>query len=83
MAIIFYRIPTAVISKVIDYKSLHLALHQYLTNVQCCYRRFGCETIHPTQNFTSMNLLQKPCVITQAWLILTSEVMEAVRGQKH
>ena len=27
-------------------------------------RRFGCQTIHPTQKFTSMNLLQKPCVIT-------------------
>ena len=38
--------------------------HQYLTNVQCCYRRFGRETIHPTQKFTPMNLLQMPCVIT-------------------
>ena len=28
----------------------------YLINVQCCYRWFGCETIHPTQDFTSMNL---------------------------
>ena len=40
------------------------ASHQYLTNVQCCYRRFGSETSHPTQKFTSMNLLQMPCVIT-------------------
>ena len=32
--------------------------HQYLTNVQFFYRQFGCETIHPTKNFTSMNLLQ-------------------------
>ena len=29
-------------------------------------RQFGCETIHPTQKFTSMNLLQMPCVITWA-----------------
>ena len=46
-------------------------------------RRFGCETIHPTQKFTSMNLLQMPCVITWAWSFLTSEVVETVRGQKH
>ena len=29
-------------------------------------RQFGCETIHPTQKFTSMNLLQMTCVITLA-----------------
>jgi hypothetical protein len=46
-------------------------------------RRFGCETIHPTENFISMNLLQMSCVITYAWSFLTSEVVEAVRGQKH
>ena len=34
--------------------------HQYLTNVQCSYRRFGRE------KFTSMNLLQMPFVITWA-----------------
>ena len=28
--------------------------------VECWNRRFGCETIHPTQKFTSMNLLQMP-----------------------
>ena len=32
--------------------------------VESCYRRFGRETIHPTQKFTSMNLLQMPCMIT-------------------
>ena len=37
---------------------------QYLTNVQWCYRQFGRETIHPTQKFTSMNLLPTPWVIT-------------------
>ena len=37
---------------------------QYLTNVQWCYRQFGRETIHPTQKFTSMNLLPMPWVIT-------------------
>ena len=40
--------------------------HQYLTNVQSCYRRFGRETIHPTKKFILMNLLQIPCVITWA-----------------
>ena len=44
---------------------------------------FGCETIHPTQKIISMNLLQMSCMITWAWSILTSEVVEAVRGQKH
>ena len=57
--------------------------HQYLTNVQSWNRLFGGETIHPTQKFTWMNLLQMPCVITWAWKFLTSEVLEAVRGQKH
>ena len=32
--------------------------------VERCNRRFGCETIHPTKKFTSMNLLQMSCVIT-------------------
>ena len=32
--------------------------------VKRCHRRFGCETINPTQKFTSMNLLQMFCVIT-------------------
>jgi hypothetical protein len=44
-------------------------------------RQFGCETIHPTQRFPSMNLLQMPCVITWAWAFLISEVVEVVRGQ--
>ena len=57
--------------------------HQYLTNVQSWNIRFGRQTIHPTQKFASMNLLQMPCVITWAWSFLTSEVVEAVRGQKH
>ena len=46
-------------------------------------RRIGSETIHPTKNCTSMNLLQMPCVIKWSWSFLTSEVVEAVRGQKH
>ena len=45
--------------------------------------RFGCETIHPTQKLTSMNLLQMPCMITWAWSFFTFEVVEAVRGQKY
>ena len=32
--------------------------------VECCKRRFGCETIHPTKKNTSMNLLQMSFVIT-------------------
>ena len=31
-------------------------------------RGFGCETIHPTENSISMNLLQMSCVITRAIL---------------
>ena len=51
--------------------------------VECYYRWFVCDTIHPTQKLTSMNLLQMPCVITWVCSILTSEVAEAFRGQKH
>ena len=45
--------------------------------------------MHPTFFFVSMTLLQMSCVMTWAkaltWAqsFLTSEVMEAVRGQKH
>ena len=52
-------------------------------NVQSWNRRFGCETIHSKQKFISMNLFQMSCVITSAWSYLSSEVVEAVRGQKH
>ena len=31
--------------------------------VERCNTQFGCETIHPTQKFISMSLLQMPCVI--------------------
>ena len=33
--------------------------------VKHCYRRFGCETIPPTQKFISINLLQMSCMITR------------------
>ena len=39
--------------------SLH-ASHQYLTNDQSWNIRFGRQTKHPTQKFTSMNLLEMP-----------------------
>ena len=32
--------------------------HQYFTTVQSWNRQFGSQTIHPTQKFSSMNLLQ-------------------------
>ena len=52
--------------------------------VECWNRRFGCEIIHPTQKFTSMNLLQMSCMIIKwTWSFLTSDLMKAVRGQKH
>ena len=35
------------------------------------------------ENFIPMNLFKIVCVVTWAWLFLISEVMEAVRGQKH
>ena len=37
--------------------------------------------MHPT--FVSMTLLEMSCVMTWAQSFSTSEVMEAVRGQKH
>ena len=36
--------------------------HQYLTNVQCCYRRYDCQTIHPQKS-----LLQWICCKCLAW----------------
>ena len=40
--------------------------------------------MHPTFFFfVSMTLLQMSCVMTWAQSFLTSEVIEAVRGQKH
>ena len=50
-------------------------------------RRNHGQTIHPTEKSFSMNLLQMSCVITWTitwtWSFLTSEVSEAIRGQKH
>ena len=48
--------------------NLFLAVSQILLIrdmvVERCNRWFGCQTIHPTPKFTSMNLLQMSCVIT-------------------
>ena len=41
--------------------------------VECCNRRFGSETIHPTQKFTLMNLLQMSCMITWAQKTLSHQ----------
>ena len=46
-------------------------------------RQHHCQTIYPIENLIPMNLFKILCVVTWAWLFLTSEVMEAVRGQKH
>ena len=48
-----------------------------------CHIQHHTQTIHPKENFISMNLLQMSCVITWALSFLTFEVVEAVRGQKH
>ena len=37
----------------------------------------------PMENLIPMNLFKIICVVTWAWLVLTSEIMEVVRGQKH
>ena len=50
--------------------------HQHLTNVQCCNRHNHGQTIHPTEIFISMTLLQMSCMITYAYLFLTFEVIE-------
>ena len=46
-------------------------------------RQHHGQTIHPTIFFISMNLFKILWVVIWAWSFLTSEVMEAVRGQKH
>ena len=45
------------------------------------YQQHG-QTIHSTNILFSPNLFKIPGVLTWAWLILTSEVIEAVRGHK-
>ena len=65
-----------------DISNLYYYLNWYVY-FGCCYIQHHAQTIHPTENFISMNLLQMSCVITWAWSFLTSEVVEAVRGQKH
>ena len=50
--------------------------------VECWKRQDHGQTIHPTEKFNSIKLFKNLCVVTWAWLFLTYEVMEAVRGQK-
>ena len=40
------------------------------------------QTIHPIENFIARILFKIPFIVTWSQLFLTSEVMEAVRGQK-
>ena len=40
------------------------------------------QTIHCTENFISLILFKIPSIVTWTWSFLTSEVMEAVIGQK-
>ena len=44
--------------------------HQYLTNVKSCYRRNHGKTIHPTEIFILMNLLQVPEKNYDCFLVL-------------
>ena len=46
-------------------------------------RQHHSQTIHPAENFISINLFNKFCVVIWECLYLTSMVMEAVRGQTH
>ena len=50
--------------------------------VECWIRQHHGQTIHPIENLIPLNLFTILCVVTWAWLFLTSKVMEAVRGQK-
>ena len=45
-------------------------------------RQHHRQTINPTEKLISMNLFKILWVVTWAWLLLTSVVMETVRGQK-
>ena len=51
--------------------------------VECWNRQHHGQTIHPIENLIPMHLFKILCVVTWAWLFLTSEVIEAVIGQKH
>ena len=50
--------------------------------VESWNRQHYDQTIYPTEKFNSMNLFKILWVVAWAWSFLTSEVMEAVRGQK-
>jgi hypothetical protein len=60
---------------------------RYLINIfrgsWCCNRQHHGQTMHPPNFFNSMNLFESFCIVTWAWLFLTSKVMAAVKGQKH
>ena len=60
---------------------LSINLINIFTGSQSWNRRHHRQTIHPTEKLNSMNLFRILCVVTWAWLFLTSMVMEAVRGQ--
>ena len=50
--------------------------------VQHCYRRFGCETIHPTKKFISMNSLQMSCMITLKNKQHHSQTVQEIKQRK-
>ena len=60
--------------------------HFYLINIfsgsPCCKRQHHGKTIHPTENFISMNLFKIIFVVIWEWLFVTSMVMETVKFQK-
>ena len=64
----------------ISLSSLHLI--NILLVVESWNRQHHGQNIHPTEKLISVNLFKILCVVTWAWLFLTSMVMEAVRGQK-
>ena len=51
--------------------------------VEHCYRQFGCETIHPTQKFYFNEFVANALCDNMDMIILTSNVVDAVRGQRH
>ena len=59
-----------------------LIIINIFTGSQSWNRRLHGQTIQPNRKLMSMNLFKILCVVTWAWLFLTSMVMKAVRGQK-
>ena len=64
------------------WKSMIYFLNLYISSITLLVdRQHHGQIIHPTENLISMDLFKILCAVTWTLFFLTSNVMEAVRGQ--